>query len=113
MRRGIVTAPRKGQTRDRRGRPRKEEGLGWAARAARMIATQLAEELRDVRLDGPHARKAIREAALRCPLVRTEQQAQALVDGWEGRFYAHGTKPGLAVCRAAGRQLAVIKGVLS
>lgn len=111
--RGIVTAPRKGQTRALRGRPRKHEGIGWAARAARMIAVQIAEELRDEKLDGPHARRLILEAALRCPLVRTPQQAQALVAGWEGQFYAAGTSPNLAICRSAGRQLAVLKGVLS
>ncbi len=113
QRRGVVTPPRKGKTRSRRGRPPKSEGLGWAARCARMIAQQIAEELRGMKLDGPHARKAIFDAALLCPLVRTEKQAQAVIDGWEGRFYVSATNPNHAVCRAAGRQLAVMHGVLS
>lgn len=91
-------------------------GGGEHARKARAIAMFVLRELgREVRLDGPHARKLIREAAAKCPLVENPTQAQAVVDGWEGLFnpYTYGSGMAVGICRSAGRQLAIMKGVFS
>lgn len=90
-------------------------GLGKYAREARMIARQIADELGDAPLDGPEARDLILAAAAVCPLVRSPQQATAVVDGWEGVWHEllAGISVRLRVCYSAGRQLAVLKGVFT
>jgi hypothetical protein len=80
---------------------------------ARSIAEHVAQVLDGTSLDGPEGRHLIIEAAMTCPMVRTEYQAQAVADGWEGRVSEWNRAAAyIRVCRCAGRQLAFLLGVL-
>jgi hypothetical protein len=94
-------------------RKTKRWGTGRWAEDAREIAMHVAQLLGAVDLEpGPDAREAIVTAALTSPLVRSEQQAHAVADGWEGRWHRDDGSTRIRVCESAGRQLAVLKGVL-
>lgn len=105
-----VKAPR--ALRMHAGGGKRPYGFGASARRAFAIAHMVAEDLGDARLDGRHARELILQAASRCPLVLTQRQAQAVVDGWEGAWIDHGISPAMAICHSAGRQLALLRGLL-
>lgn len=88
-------------------------GTGRWAEEAQEIAMHVAMVLGDTDLEpGPEAREAIVTAAWTSPLVRSEQQAQAVADGWEGRWHRDDGGTRIRTCESAGRQLMFLKGVL-
>lgn len=93
---------------------KRTEDIGTFAVRARVIAEHVARHLGTAIPYGPEGRRIIVEAALTCPMVRTQRQAEAVADGYDGQGSEH--RPGhgcesLRICRSAGRQLAAMSGM--